>query len=211
MQTDLLLTKTRPASAASRMRALRNKFEGIDETPAPPPKKDRVISTVDAPAPTLAPEAKAARIKSVERAHAQSEVRSTARYVPRITSADSDEVRHLKRAIHAKELEIMDMTAKISSLADRLDRVVDIFAASTVEVAVEEALPKPAEDRVKAFQTEGTPKVHLSPKAQQSEARSNDISSGGTSLAAILAAARGGEPRVKSERPKYAKLLRDMK
>lgn len=185
------------------MRALLNKFEGVKEPP--PPAKDRIQSSLDAPKPQLNNEAKAARVQSITILESNLQTQPTKRYVPKINPTDSDDIRELKRAIQAKEQDIMDMVTKLNSLDDRLNRVVDIFTASTIEAAASEPPPKPTEDRVKAFQSKSADHDQ-----REQVKKKPSTASGGTSLAAILAAARSGSnERVKSERPKYAKILRD--
>lgn len=205
----LTLFQFRHLGGSSRFSDLRHRFEPVQEPP--PPRKERIQSSIDAPAPELSDQAKSARVTSISRVEAELKSQQINRYVPKIGPTDSDEVRDLKRAIQAKEQEIVEMSAKLASFAERLDRSIDLFTASVVEVALEAAPAKPREDRVKAFQHSS----HTTPSDENvnepKSSASSSASSGGTSLAAILAAARSGQPRVQSERPKYAKLLRDLK
>lgn len=189
---------------ASRMRDLLSKFEAPRETPRAAPK-ERVQSSVDAPRPELSDQARRAQRNSASRV---SHDVCKKRMVPRINAGDSDAVRELKRAIQAKEQEIMDMNTKLLALSERLERVVEIFTASIVETAQEEVPVKAPEDRVRAFRLED---VEETERNDPNETPKSSISAGKTSLAAILAAARNGTPRTKSATPKYSKLLADFK
>lgn len=191
------------------MRALLSKFEVKKEEP-PPPRKERFQSGLDAPRPELSAEAKSARRESASRVGSESLTEAKGRrYVPQILPGDTDEERDLKRQIQAKEQEILDMASKLAGIAERLDRAVETFHGSVVGVSanVPEAAPSPT--RAKAF--DGTGEEATTETAESPSTRKSAPSGTGTSLEAILAAARSGKPRVKSETPKYSKLLRDMK
>lgn len=190
-----------------------NMFEEKKEEPPPSPPKERVQSALDTPRPGLSDAAKSARVQSLTRAEAEAakEVKRK-RYVPQIGPTDTDEERELKRRIQAKEQEILDMASRLSQIAERLDRMVETFHASIIATTANEQVAEPSENRTKAFQD--SPDKNT----EEAEAREEDSISQksvpnatGTSLEAILAAARSGKPRVKSETPKYSKLLRDMK
>lgn len=128
--------------------------------------------------------------------------------MPQIGATDTDEERELKRKIQAKEQEIVDVAAKLSAIADRLDRALEAFHGSVVGVASAVPEAAPSATRAKAFsEGEGGEKVQSGKERQSTP----EIGSAPTSLEAILAAARSGKGRVKSETPKYSKLLRDLK
>lgn len=193
------------------MRTLLSRFEEKKEEP-PPPRKERFQSTLDAPRPELSSQAKSARVRSVTRVAAEVAIEPKGRrYVPQIGAADTDEERDLKRQIQAKEQEIMDIAAKLNNIAERLDRVVETFHASVVQTSAEAApVAVPSDTRTKAFGEAAGKKAQGETAANS---RKSAPSGAGTSLEAILAAARGGtgKARVKSEAPKYSKLLRDRK
>lgn len=193
------------------MRALLSKFEEKKEEP-PPPRKERFQSTLDAPRPELSSQAKSARVQSVSRVAAETAIEPKGRrFVPQIGPADTDEERDLKRQIQAKEQEIMDMAAKLNNIAERLDRAVENFHASVVQTSAEAApVAAPNDARAKAFDEAAEKRAQA---ATHTNSRKSAPSGAGTSLEAILAAARGGsgKARVKSEAPKYSKLLRDWK
>lgn len=198
-------------SPAARMRALMSRFEEKKEEP-PPPRKERFQSTLDAPRPELSSQAKSAQRASVSKVAAEATIEPKGRrYVPQIAAGDTDEERELKRQIQAKEQEIMDMAAKLVNIAERLDRVVETFHASIIQTSAEAApVAAPSDSRAKAFDASAEQRRE---DQTASSKRTSATSAGGTSLEAILAAARGGggKERVKSETPKYSKLLRDMK
>lgn len=192
------------------MRALMSMFEEKKEAP-PPPKKERFQSGLDAPRPELTKEAKSARAKSISKAEAEAakDIKPK-RFIPQIDPTDSDEERELKRKIQAKEQEILDLASKLTTMAERLDRVVETFHASIIDTeTAEDTEPNHSEARTKAF-TKAEVKEEEDEKDEKAAQRKS-APQGGTSLEAILAAARGGKPRAKSETPKYSKLLRDLK
>ena len=188
------------------MHELLSKFEAPKEAPKPKPR-ERYRSALDAPRPELTDQAKNAQRASASRVSANAQ--KSQRVVPRIKATDSPVVRRMKEDILAKEKEIMELTNKLADLSKRLERVVETFSASTIEVAQEKA-PSPRKDAepVKAFH-ENTEAVAA--KAVQAETPRSSVSSEKTSLAAILAAARGGTPRATSATPKYSKILADFK
>lgn len=189
-----------------------SRFEEKKEEPAPPPK-ERFQSTLDAPRPELNTEAKSARVRSVTRVAAQvADDPKARRSVPQIVAGDTDEERELKRKIQAKEQEIMNMAGKLTSIAERLDSVVETFHASIVETS-EEATPVPVSSASRATAFDETAEKKAQEAQEASNTKTTSSSPGATSLEAILAAARagGGKTRVKSETPKYSKLLRDLK
>lgn len=191
------------------MRALLKKFEvKKEEPPPPPPKKERFQSELDAPRPELSVQAKTARVQSVSRVEAAKPVAEGKgwRQMPQIGATDTDEERELKRKIQAKEQEIVDVAAKLSALGDRLERALEAFHESVVGVAAAAPEAAPSVDRAKAFEDNEN-----SPEKGKDRKSAPGLSGGKTSLEAILAAARSGKGRVKSETPKYAKLIRDMK
>lgn len=191
------------------MRALRNKFDGV--APPPPPQRERLQSALDAPRAELGDEAKSARDGAATRVrNSTTEAPKLRRYVPQIGPADSDEARHLKRQIQAREQEIQAMCAKLLQVAERLDRVASIFHASLQNVAAPVAAPEdPNKPRMKAFSADAPVDGAA---AATSAASSAAASAKPTSLEAILAAARSGgnSSRAQSEKPKYSKLLRNM-
>lgn len=195
------------------MRALLSVFEEQKEEPPPPPAKERVQSALDAPRPELNEAAKSARVQSLTRAEAEAaKAVKPKRSVPQIGPTDTDEERELKRRIQAKEQEILDMASKLNQIAERLDRVIEKFHASTIGTSTDEPIAEPKDNRTKAFQElPDKGKDEVSAKGEDDNARKSTTATGGTSLEAILAAARSGKPRVKSETPKYSKLLRDLK
>lgn len=188
-----------------------SRFEEKKEEPAP--RKERFQSALDAPAPELSKQAKSARVRSISRVAAQvAGEPKDRRSIPQIKAGDTDEERELKRKIQAKEQEIMDMAAKLNGIAERLDSIVGLFHASIVEISAEAApVAMSSGDRAKAFDATVEKKAQAAQEVTTS--KSTAASGGGTSLEAILAAARGGggKTRVKSETPKYSKLLRDLK
>lgn len=191
------------------MRALMSMFEEKKEQPPPPPKKERFHSALDAPRPELSTEARSARVQSLTKAQAEaSKEPAGKRYVPQIGPTDTDEERELKRKIQAKEQEILDMASRLKNMAERLDVVVGVFHNSLISAATEEPAMESSGEPIKAFQK--GPEV-VEKEERDKSRKSAPSSSAGTSLEAILAAARSGKPRVKSETPKYSKLLRDMK
>eukprot|EP00177_Eucheuma_denticulatum_P008143 GFKZ01014829.1.p1 GENE.GFKZ01014829.1~~GFKZ01014829.1.p1 ORF type:complete len:204 (-),score=53.35 GFKZ01014829.1:670-1281(-) len=197
---------------AGRMRALMSMFEEKKEQPPPQPKKERFHSALDAPRPELSTEARSARVQSLTKAEAEATREDKGRrYVPQIGPTDTDEERELKRKIQAKEQEILDLASRLKDMADRLDVVVSVFHNSLISAAAEEPVAPSSGEAVKAFQ-KGPDLSEKEKKEEKEKSRmSAPSSSGGTSLEAILAAARSGKPRVKSETPKYSKLLRDLK
>lgn len=189
-------------------------FDEKKEEPPPSPPKERVQSALDSPRPELSDAAKSARVQSLTRVEAEAAKQvKCKRYVPQIGPTDTDEERELKRRIQAKEQEILDMASRLSQIAERLDRVVETFHASIIATSADEYVAEPSESRTKAFQN--SPDKDMEEAEAKEEEGSNSRKSvpatTGTSLEAILAAARSGKPRVKSEAPKYSKLLRDMK
>lgn len=195
------------AGSNSRMRALLSKFETETVKPPPPPTKERFQSTLDAPKPELNKESADAKRRSAT-AVAEDVAAASKRYVPKIGPTDSEEVRELKRKIQAKEQEILDITAKFRQISDRLTRVVDIFTNASVEEAMAAAPPpkKSNSEPTKAFQSNSELE-----QTQKEQAPKKTTSISGNSVEAILAAARSGSSRAQSERPKYAKLMRDLK
>ncbi|CAN8063407.1 unnamed protein product [Agarophyton chilense] len=200
---------TETQSSASRLRDLLNKFEGV--RPPSPPKKERIVSGLDPKRGPLSSEAVSAReasqnILSSQSAQAEQAAKPK-RYVPRIAATDSDEVRDLKRAILAKEQEITAVCTQLKAMADRVDRALEVFLASEIENE-EQAVQKTPDQRVKAFTVDATKAVD-----GVVEKPTKTVGSSPTSLEAILAAARSGKIRSTGggEKPKYSKLLRDMK
>lgn len=193
------------------MRALMSMFEEKKEQPPPAPKKERFHSALDAPRPELSTEARSARVQSLTKAQAEATKEEKGkRYVPQIGPTDTDEERELKRKIQAKEQEILDLASRLKDMADRLDVVVGVFHNSLISAAGEEQVAESSGETIKAFE-KGPDGGKEKEEKEKSRMSAPSSSSGGTSLEAILAAARSGKPRVKSETPKYSKLLRDLK
>lgn len=193
------------------MRDILNKFEGRSE-PAPA-RRERLQSSLDAPRAALSAEASRARVQSIsilkERANGVDEDACRRRYVPKISATDGDDIRDLKRQIQGKEQEIMEMASKLLQIGERLERVVDIFNTSLLQAA-EAAVPVATEatgaSRTRAFETADAA------AAVQTTSRPKSLpSAAGTSLEAILAAARSSAPRSGADKPKYSRMLRDMK
>lgn len=121
--------------------------------------------------------------------------------------ADTDEQRQLKRMIHAKEQQIQTLCAKFVALAERVQRLNDLFEGA----ASDNPNARKATQSVKAgsddYSQEKTAALR-SDRVVEKEKKPQQA----TSLEAILAAARGGSAQTKtSSTVKYSKLLRDMK
>lgn len=129
------------------------------------------------------------------------------RYVPRISASDTDQMRDLKRVILAKEQEITAVCNQLNMMADRLDRALEIFLAAAIEHdAANVSSEKTSEQRVKAFEVDVAKAIENTAPKQKKVSTSSP-----TSLEAILAAARGNQPNSAGGKPKYSKLIRDMK
>ncbi|KAI0557240.1 hypothetical protein FGB62_327g010 [Gracilaria domingensis] len=206
---EVSLQSMKSPGSTSRLRELLNKFEGV--RPPSPPKKERIVSGLDPKRGPLSKEAVSAREASQNRLSSRSaeaeEAAHPKRYIPRIAATDSDEVRDLKRAILAKEQEITGVCTQLKSIADRIDRALEIFLASEIENEEQSTEERKPDQRVKAFTVDATKAVEGVIEKPKKQA----VGSSTTSLEAILAAARGGQPRTGGEKPKYSKLLRDMK
>lgn len=152
--------------------------------------------------------------------------------LPTINVSDNEEVASLKRAIIARDQEIRDANARLHDLAQKLEKLVDQFSSSVVADDFTRSVqlaPEPSSSTMP-----GTPSasasgstVGRSPSSiLDNSVDANDKSAGNnfrpqrmsatanapTSLEAILAAARGTTSRPgASDRPKYAKMLRDLK
>lgn len=198
------------------MRSLLSRFEA----PAPvaeAPQKERVKSTVDAPRAAIFGEA--ARVRDEARSMSTGTGKGEkARPVslPRECATDTDEVRQIKRAIVARDQEIRDAVVKLDELSNRLEKLVDQFSSSVVA----DDLPPPtsataegakASSPVLAFSGDHDASPRAVAPQQSRPERMSATSSAPISLEAILAAARSGKSAGTTERPKYAKLLRDMK
>lgn len=242
----------------SSIRSLLSKFEPDAGAPAAPAvaAKDRFKSTLDAPRATLSTEAEAARARaravlapassstSSKPYGASTESRITGhairktRALPTITASDNEELANLKRAIIARDQEIRDANGRLHDLAQRLEKLVDLFSSSVVADDFTNSVQLASSDlalssvRPTISSASGAaPTVGSSPSSildngvengNQSAAASSPANprpqrmsastNAPTSLEAILAAARGTAPRTgPSERPKYAKMLRDLR
>lgn len=201
-----------------KMQGLLNKFEGIVEV-VEEPKKDRVRSALDQPAPEVSGEAAVARAsargkleatqKSVEPNVNEKRFENPAmkRRLPTMSPADSDKVRELKRGILAKEAEIQAMASKLTELGEKLDRLVQLFQAAESTSGVSAVgsdkhfvAPKFTADRNEGGLEAESP---VSPSSVNA----------GSSLQDILAAARSPKGASQSGAPKssYATLVKDMK
>lgn len=193
------------------MRELLNKFEGA--RPKSPPKKQRVVSGLVPTRGPLSVEAESAREASKNRLSQRSAEAEHAggpsRHVSRISATDSQEVFALKTRIIAKENEISDLSVQLKNMASRLDRVAENFLASAIEHEAAIDANKKSDQRVKALTVDAEKAVTgVAPKPK----KPISSASSPTSLETILAAARGGAHSVSSgQKPKYAKILRDMK
>lgn len=169
------------------------------------------MSALDPKRRPLSTEATSAREQSQNRLSTHSaeakQAEQPTRYVPRISASDTDEMRDLKRVILAKEQEISRVCNQLQMMADRLDRALEIFLAAAIEHDAANATSgKSADQRVKAFELDVAKAIETTaPKPKKAPASSP------TSLEAILAAARGDRPSSTGGKPKYSKLLRDMK
>lgn len=180
---------------------------------------------LDAPRREISGEA--ARVRDMARKAANSNDSLTPTAVlPRERATDSDEVRKLKRAIQAKDAELRDAVQKMEHLAQQLERLVDRFSSSVVadDLQASSLSPNGGGDEhqgpVSAFagDSEAATENLISQRNNKAQRRTAAATSQPTSLEAILAAARGagGDKRGSSastsaDRPKYAKLIRDMK
>lgn len=183
---------------------------------------------LDAPRREISGEAARVRDMARKAANSNDSLTPTA-ILPRERATDSEEVRQLKRAIQAKDAELRDAVQKMEHLAQQLERLVDRFSSSVVA----DDLPMPSlsansgpdehQVPVSAFARDGdddTEKV-ISQRNNKVQRRTAATTSQPTSLEAILAAARGGggsgvgtkgsSASTSTDRPKYAKLIRDMK
>lgn len=139
----------------------------------------------------------------------------------------------LKRAILARDQEIRDAVNRLNDMSQRLNRLVDQFSSSVVAddfsnpsdlLSVQSAPIVPSTPSISASTTNAAEAIrspsrsadtiahadvaHSTTRPQRASATSNAP----TSLEAILAAARGPTARsTTTDRPKYAKMLRDLK
>lgn len=190
------------------MRSLLNKFEPV--APPTPVRKDRVKSTVDPVRQEIFGEA--AQVRDIARA-VNVHKAPIKKLLPRECASDTDEERELKRTILARDEEIREAVAKLSSLSERLERLVDQFSSSVV---VDEASPRSplSPPPVAAFAADSSTSSPRSTSLPQDRPERHSASAPvATSLEAILAAARSGNSSSRSggERPKYARMLRDLK
>lgn len=185
-------------------------------SPPESPATERVKSALDGPKRVLSVEASDAR----DMARAASIIKSpTAQLLPQVRASDSEEMRHVKRKVLARDQEIRDAVGKLTEMSERLARLVDQFSSSVVAddipalPAVAVATPS-ATSPVAAFSESAasTPTHTLKGDAEgtQKKERRSASSSMPTSLEAILAAARSGQPRTGGGRQKYATMLRDL-
>lgn len=163
---------------------IRSRFEE-----RPPIVRERVVSTVDGSAPQVGGAARAAQRVSAARALAAGGAGAVARRrrTPAIITGDTEELRNLKRAAHAKELQVQALAAKIAALAERLERVSAVFDAAQHAPTFDANAP--ARDRVRS----GTPDEGAEDARRAIEAARtvrHAPAQSATSLEAILAAAR---------------------
>lgn len=154
------------------------------------------------------------------------------RGLPTITVSDDEEHANLKRAIIARDQEIRDANARLLDLAQRLEKLVDQFSSSVVaddftnsiqlaSSSSTSAGPLTPSASSSARTVESSPSSVLDSDVDNSETaaasnlrpqRMSATANAPTSLEAILAAARNTNPRPgASDRPKYAKMLRNLK
>lgn len=205
-----------------------------------PPRRERVKSTVDPARRAITGEAAVARQASLDQLHddqvQQQNNQNRLLQLPRERAGDTDEERQLKRAILAKDAEIRAALAKLSDVAERLHKLIDCFTSSVVAdqfVPQDSLSPSPSPSAMSSvssmsMSTSSITTSALSPTTVNSTSASFDLhapkrqaatSHKPTSLEAILAAARGQTPTSSMDssnpsstgRPKYAKLLRDLK
>jgi hypothetical protein len=224
-----------PGASEARVRALLNRFEGRPEVePEPEPKRDRVVSALDAP--RAAVEGAAATERDLARARLDAlnpavQAGTAAflpprvtRNVPTIGPGDSDTVVALKREILAKESEIQSVAGKMVEVSGKLDRIIGMLQVAEMPIVADDTAYTPPLPKVQNLNLKSMPSDDASSNMPpQSESRSvrgrstpampsTPASVTGNTLAEILAAARGGDSstRAKSEKPKYAAFLKDL-
>lgn len=175
---------------------LKNRFEGAP----PPPVRERVVSAVDAPTAVVGAEAREAQRRSAAKAHAAGGAGAVARRrrAPAIVAGDSDELRALKRAAQARELEVQAMAARLRKLAERLSRVAAAFDA-VAHAPVVAAAPTGARDRVRSTEYGNATRATT---ARAAAPANRAPATSATSLEAILAAARTPRAGVAAPAPR---------
>jgi hypothetical protein len=230
-----------PGASEARVRALLNRFEGRPEVePEPVPKRDRVVSALDAPRAAVEGEAAMERDLAKLRLDALNPglqkgtsafvPPKVTRNVPTIGPGDSDPVIALKREVLAKESEIQSMAAKIVEVSGKLDRIIGMLQVAEMPVVADHSghapfVPKLGALDLKSSSSEDSPTSRVASGSRSVRGKSTPpvpstpASVTGNTLAEILAAARGGDTsaragdtsaRAKSERPKYAAFLKEL-